>query len=191
MTEPEIQSRQDVLFVLGRAVEDAFDEDILNVLYDIDEGALPIEQFEIDEVSSDYNDGNQTAASGRIDRLLTELGIDPKDWGKALINGEKTVGLHDEAVTIHDARLAKRRGESLGTFLTECSFDALPIEWEDAGEGYVSISLARGSEHVVRLYSQGSFWTERSDDEEDDGSDVGYTIRYLADISLRDLAKED
>jgi hypothetical protein len=128
--------------------------------------------------SSD-NDGDPSAVCLSIDALCAEVGIDQQDWDENFVSGN----VDQEAMHKVKAAAARRRGWTVGQFVTRLAYDALPIEEGIEGLGATTLSLRCGDTHELNLYSEGDYWTEVSADDPEYG-EIEHAITYTAALVL-------
>ncbi|MDB5170210.1 MAG: hypothetical protein JWN82_606 [Candidatus Saccharibacteria bacterium] len=183
MSTPEEVTRAEednFLQRLDAAINDDYIDSLIVLMYRLDV-VDTVNDFYIAETSNGKGDDQEIKAATRIDDLVGALGGNATKWMTMFVGGcfENT---SKWPLRPMDALSSDLRGESVGTFLTRRAFDALPIEWQEEGEGLVELSLAVDSDRVLSLRSEGSYELVYPDDEEDGESEVCYDIKFSANI---------
>lgn len=133
----------------------------------------------IDEVKSDWQEGDQTAAAGKIDALITALGGNAIDWQDALVHTASHVNHVDiSPVTVE---ISRERGSTIGTFVAKLAYWSLPIESQEEGDSSVVVTLDFDDSFDVQLTNEGYYETLYPEDEHED-SEVYYRLEYHAHV---------
>lgn len=133
----------------------------------------------LDTVKSDWQEGSQTAAAGRIDALIATLGGNAIEWQKALVYTASHANHADiSPVTVE---ISRERGSSIGAFVTDLAYWSLPIELQEEGDSAVVVTLDFNDSFDVQLTNDGSYQTLYPEDEDED-SEVYYWLDYHAHV---------
>lgn len=138
----------------------------------------------IDTVKSGWNEGDQSMAAAKFDVLVNALGGDAVKWHDAIVYAGSHVNYHDinpVGVEVH-----RERGTTIGCYMTELAFWALPFESEEEGEATVQLRLDLDESFDTILTSEGYYETlyaEQQDDGDGEESEIVWYLNYQVHIT--------
>jgi hypothetical protein len=156
----------------------AFEDRLIELLYGLDEDG-EVNDFFVDI----YSERSKEQTVARINALSETLGVRATAWTEACVGGTWDNLYDSTSINRVGLRHIRLQGTSVGEYLLESSFDVLPIEMQEEGDGQVRLSLAISDERILTLHSQSSFDTTYPEDEDsDEESELGFDITFEASV---------
>ena len=163
---------------LSQRINEHSETSRIHLLYELEEGDKINFYIGVDKTDPSVS-SDPRVSEKRINMLCEALGMNPQRVSEYF---KPDTADQADYYTERDLKRAQREGKSIGAIVTSGSVAVLPIETEDKGSGSVQLTFVSPESVEVVINSDGYFWSERSEDEEE-FIGIGWSIDYKATVT--------